>query len=131
MPRYNLAPIVRPSDLMGRSIHSHVAEAVRNGTARLVGFGSQGEALRLLEAREGVTRISRGDYHGVSEGAARRWVSLADVPGGVACLDEVDAYPSRGSQGPRGGRGVGVTGPSRGGGADPQVSRVRGQGRHR
>lgn len=110
MPRYNANPIVRPSDLKGRSIPSHVAEAVRKGTARLVGFDSQGEALGLLEAREGVTRISRGDYRGVSEGAARRWFSLADVPGGVACLAEEGAHPApRGGRGPR---GVGVAGPS-------------------
>lgn len=52
MPRYNLAPIVRPSDLRSRSILSYVAEAVRSGRARLVGFEDQGEALRMLEARE-------------------------------------------------------------------------------
>ncbi|AYO83121.1 hypothetical protein [Methylobacterium brachiatum] len=52
MPRYNDNPIVRPADLRGRSIPSYVAEAVRSGRARLVGFDSQGDALRLLEARE-------------------------------------------------------------------------------
>ncbi|AWV14979.1 hypothetical protein A3862_05200 [Methylobacterium sp. XJLW] len=109
MPRYNLAPIVRPSDLLKWSIPRHVAEAVRNGTARLVGFDKgQGDALALLErrefclAREPKTRVE----------PARRWVSMADIPGAVVSLDEPDATPWRGGRGAMGG----VTGPSRRGG---------------
>lgn len=55
MPRYNVAPIVRPSDLKA-SVPSHVADAIRSGRARLLGFESQGDALRLLEARERTMR---------------------------------------------------------------------------
>lgn len=72
MPRYNLAPIVRPSDLKGR-IPSHVAEAIRTGRARLVGFESQGDALALLERRE---RIYAAYVPEARSEPARRWVSM-------------------------------------------------------
>ncbi|MGU3339443.1 hypothetical protein ACLBXJ_15610 [Methylobacterium mesophilicum] len=86
MPRYNLAPIVRPSDLRA-STPSHVAEAIRAGTARLVGFESQGDALRLLEARE----RTRRPYVPTDTARAEpgtRWASLADI---------VDPYAYRGA----------------------------------
>lgn len=91
MPRYNANPIVRPADLRGRSIPSYATEAVRKGTARLVGFESQGDALGLLEPRERnlAAYVPKDRIE-----PARRWVSLADDPGGVAYLDEEGAHHS-------------------------------------
>lgn len=93
-----------PSDLRSGKTPSHVAEAIRNGTARLVGFESLRDVLALLEAQE-LTRFAYVPEARIEP--SRRWVSLADMPGHAVFPDEVDAYPCRGSRGHRDGRGVG------------------------
>lgn len=98
MPRYNLNPIVRPSDLKG-SVTSQVAGSSVAAPPCLVGFESQGDALSLLAARE-KTRAQQGsDTRTVTlrtvEATARRWTSLADMPVRMVVADEVENYPWR------------------------------------
>ncbi|BAU90639.1 MULTISPECIES: hypothetical protein [Methylobacteriaceae] len=55
----NTPVIVRPSDLRGEHVPQAVAQAVRHGTARLVGFDPGEDPRAMLRARRETSATSR------------------------------------------------------------------------
>ncbi|BCM83578.1 hypothetical protein mvi_20390 [Methylobacterium indicum] len=108
MAGYRSIPvIVRPSDLRARTVPADVAQAVRDGRARYVGFEGQGDPAALLARRLAT----------MAPTASR---PLSEMTGRTVAADEVDAD----AWVPGDRRGVG----SRvlpGGGPERQVSRFR------